>query len=65
MVGKKLYKISLCYYGENHKFFKYAFSEKIAENLAVRSLETKLRISKGYLTAYFKSRTDHKKITKE
>lgn len=59
---RKLYKVTLCYYGENFSFFRHASTRDQAANFAIRGLEKKKGYMAGTLLSYFSGDKDNKRI---
>jgi NMD protein affecting ribosome stability and mRNA decay len=65
IASTKLYRISICHYGENHVFYKHASSEKHALYLAIMSLEQKLKLTKHALRVHILKNAQLYKVTEE
>jgi len=60
-----LYKITLCYYGENHTFFTHSSSPRKAILNSIFKLEKKMEREKGSLPIYFLNRGNDGRVRVE
>jgi len=64
-MSKQLYRIDLNWYGENHRFFRYAVSEKSALALGIVALAQKLSFPWRVVNNYIRDGFDRYRVQVE
>lgn len=62
-MASKLYKIRLCIAGETHEFYRKGESPQRAKHIAISTLETKLKLTRGSLHSAFDGTRDNCRVT--